>query len=122
MLSALALLAALHAAPAADSLSGTWRFTGDVAGNALDATCTLRQSGETLTGECPGPTGERMPMTGELKDGRVTIRQKRDYQGQEIMLIYTTTAATARELKGTVEVLPFNVSGTFAATMAPTKP
>ena len=35
MLLTLALLSALHGTPAADSLTGSWKITGDVQGNAI---------------------------------------------------------------------------------------
>jgi hypothetical protein len=120
MLLTLALLAALHAAPADDSLSGAWKITGDVAGNPLDETCTVKQTGTVLTGTCVGGVGEKLELTGEVKDGKVTFKHGGDYQGQALTITYTATSASAKALKGTVEVLPFNVSGTFSA--APAKP
>ena len=124
MLSTLVLLAALQGTPAADSLSGRWRITGDVAGNPLDQTCTLKQTGATLSGSCIGQAGETLPLTGELKDGKVILRHGGDYQGQALTIIYTATSVSAKALKGTMEGQPFGASGTFSAvpTAAPTKP
>ena len=120
MLLPLALLAALHAAPADDSLSGTWQVTGDVMGNPIDQRCTFKQTGATLGGSCVGGTGEKLEVTGEVKDGKVVFRYKTDYQGQPLTIVYTATTASAKQLRGTVDVQPMSVSGTFTA--APAKP
>jgi hypothetical protein len=118
MLLTLALLSALATAPAADSLSGTWKITGDVSGNAIDETCTITQTGATLAGSCVGNAGEKLELTGEVKDGKVTFTHGGTYDGQALTITFTSTASTAKELKGSVFVLPFNVTGTFSA--APT--
>ena len=122
MLLTLTLLSALHGAPRptpqADSLSGNWQITGDVSGNPLDQTCTLKQTGPTLGGSCIGQTGEKLELTGEVKDGKVVFRYKSDYQGTPLTIVYTATSVSARQLKGTVDVQPMGVSGTFAAAPA----
>ena len=115
MLLTLALLSALATAPAADSLSGTWKITGDVSGNAIDETCTITQTGATLAGSCVGNAGEKLELTGEVKDGKVTFTHGGTYDGQALTITFTSTASTAKELKGSVFVLPFNVTGTFSA-------
>ncbi len=123
MLLSLALLAALHATPAApaaaaDSLSGTWRITGDVSGNPLDQTCTLKQAADSLSGSCIGQTGETLALTGEVKDGKAVFRYKSDYQGTALTVVFTATSYSAKALKGTMDVQPFGVSGTFSAVPA----
>jgi hypothetical protein len=126
MLLALSLLSALHAAPRpliqADSLSGAWQISGDVMGNPLNQTCTIKQTGATLSGTCTGGTGEKLDLTGEVKDGKVVFRYKNDYQGTALTIVYTTTTASAKQLKGTVDVQPMGISGTFTAAPAPAKP
>ena len=121
MLLALALVSALHAAPvAADSAAGTWKITGDIMGNPLNETCTLKQAGSALSGRCVrADDGSGTDVTGEVKEGKVTFKHGGDYPGQELTITYTGTFASPKELKGTVEVLPFNVSGTFTAAPAP---
>ena len=122
MLLSLALLAALNAAPASDSLAGPWKITGDVMGSPLDMSCTVKQTGATLSGTCDGQTGETLALTGEVKDGKVVLRHGGDYQGQALTIVYTATSVTAKQLKGDVEVQPMGVTGTFTATPAPAKP
>lgn len=118
MLLTLALLSALNAAPAADSLTGSWKITGDVQGNAIDETCAITQSGAVLSGTCIGNAGEKLDLSGEVKDGKVTFSHGGTYDGQALTITFTSTASTAKELKGSVFVLPFNVSGTFSAAPA----
>lgn len=122
MLLSLALLATLHAAPAADSLSGTWQIKGDVVGNPLDQACEIKQAGATLSGTCTGQAGEKLPLTGEVKDGKVVFKYASDYQGTALTIVFTSTASTAKQLKGSIEVQPMGVTGTFSATPAPAKP
>ena len=129
MLLPIVLLAALHTTPAVaaahsadDSLSGAWHITGDVMGNPLDETCTLKQTGATLGGSCTGQAGEKTDVSGEIKDGKVVFKHGGDYQGQALTITYTATAASATQLKGSVDVQPFGVTGSFTATPAPAKP
>src|SRR5512132_2530630 len=117
MLLTFALVAAL-AAPA-DSVSGTWLIKGDVAGNPLESTCTLVVAEAKVSGSCKNAEGKENGITGEVKDGKVTFEHGGDYNGQELKIIYTATLPSAKEMKGTIEVKPFDVSGEFTATPAP---
>ena len=116
MLLAFALVSAL-AAPA-DSISGTWQIKGEVAGNPLNTTCTLVVAEARISGVCKSAEGKQDPITGEVKEGKVVFEHGGDYQGQELKIIYTGTLASAKEMKGTIEVKPFDVSGEFTATPA----
>ena len=120
MLLALTLAAALHATPAADSVPGTWKLTGDVAGNPLIETCTIKQAGAVLSGSCTNDQGGPYEVTGDVKDGKVTIKHGGDYQGTALTIIYSGTLASPKELKGTIEVQPFGATGTFTAAPAAT--
>jgi hypothetical protein len=119
MLFAVALLGVLAAAPA-DSLPGTWQITGDVAGNPLNEVCTIARAESKLSGVCKNQEGKDYPLFGEVKGDTITFEHGGDYQGQEIRIIYTGTLASPKQLKGTVEVKPYDVSGEFTA--APTAP
>lgn len=114
MLLTFALVAAL-AAPA-DSISGTWQIKGDVAGNPLNTTCTLAVADAKVSGVCKNAEGTQNPITGEVKDGKVVFEHGGDYQGTELKIIYTATLPSAKEMKGTIEVKPFDVGGEFTAT------
>ena len=122
MLLALSLLAALHVAPATDSLAGTWKLSGDVMGNPLNTTCTIEQAGATLRGSCSSETGGKLALTGEAKDGKFTFKYASDYQGTALSIVHTGTLASPTQLKGTVEVQPMGITGTFTAAPAPAKP
>ena len=120
MLLALSLLASLHLAPA-DSITGKWQLTGDVAGNPLNTICDIKQTGTALSGTCSGEVGTALVITGTAKDGVVTFQHGGDYQGTELTIIYSGKIESAKEIKGTIEVKPFSASGTFTATPAPAK-
>ena len=118
MLLTLALLSLLHAAPPADSLAGVWRITGDVMGNPLRELCTFHQTGTALTGACTNAQGGPYPVTGIVRGDTLTFQHGGDYQGTALTIIYTATFASPTELKGSVDVEPFAVSGTFSAQPA----
>ena len=128
MVLSLVLAAALHAAPApapafaADTLTGIWQVRGDVMGNPLKETCTLRQSGTVLSGSCTNEEGGPYAVTGEAKDGKFTFKHGGDYQGTALTIVYSGTLASPKAFKGTIEVQPFGAAGTFAAAPAPAKP
>jgi len=111
-----ALVTAL-AAPAV-SISGAWQIKGEVAGNLLNSTCTIVVAESKVSGTCKNSEGKVDPIVGEVKEGKVTFEHGGDYQGTELKIIYTATLPSAKEMKGTIEVKPFDVSGEFTATPA----
>lgn len=120
MLLTIALVSALTTAPG-DSLTGAWKFTSDVSGTAWEQTCTFKQAGTVLSGSCVGE-GEAAivyPLTGELKEGKLTFEHAGNYQGTPITIIFTGASEKPKELKGTILVKPFDASGTFTAAPAP---
>jgi hypothetical protein len=119
MLLPLALLTALHAAPAADSIGGTWKLSGDVMGNPVNTTCTIKQAGAALSGSCTNDQGNPFVITGEVKEGKFTFRYASEYQGQPLTIVHSGALPSAAQLKGTIEVQPMGVTGTFTATPAP---
>lgn len=119
MLLAVLLASAVHAAPAPDSLTGAWQVRGDVVGNPLNEICTVTQAGAKLTGSCKNTDDAGAPafdLTGEVREGKVTFSHGGEYQGQSLTITYVGTLAAPRALKGTVDVQPFAVNGTFTAT------
>jgi hypothetical protein len=121
MLLTLAFLAALHTVAPVDSINGSWHLKGDVAGNALDTVCELKQSGTSLTGACTNDKGEVQPITGQIADGKITFKHGGDYQGTELTITYSGKLETPTQLKGTIDVAPFSVAGTFTAEPSPAK-
>ncbi|MEO5814648.1 MAG: hypothetical protein ABIT20_05150 [Gemmatimonadaceae bacterium] len=122
MLLALALLTALHTAPATDSMSGKWQITGDVMGTPVKTICAIKQEGTALTGNCSDESNEPHPLTGTSQDGKVTFQYMVDYQGQPLTVVYSGTFAAPTQLKGNIEVKPMGAAGTFTATAVPAKP
>lgn len=122
MLIALVLLTVIHAPPAADSLPGTWKISGDVMGTAFGVTCSIKQVDAVLSGACVDDQGTSHPITGEVKEGKITFKYASDYQGQALTVVYAGTLASPSLLKGTVLVQPYGAGGTFSATPVPAKP
>jgi hypothetical protein len=119
MLLTLTLATVLHAAPAADTIPGSWRFLGDISGFPLDQVCTFAQAGTALTGRCTTLEGPGVDIAGEVKEGTITFQHPGEYEGQPLTVAYTGTLASATEMRGTIVVQPFDVSGYFTATPVP---
>ncbi len=117
MLPILALVLSLHAAP--DSLVGPWQIKGDVQGNPVVEICTFTQAGTVLSGRCDSEDGEPSLLAGEIKDGKITFWHGGDWDGQALTVVYVATFTSPTELKGTIEVRPMAVAGTFTAVPAP---
>ena len=122
MLFTLALLAALHGTPATDSIAGTWQITGDVVGNPVNTTCVIKQAGPTLSGNCVSDSKGPYPLTGDVKDGKVTFQYDIDYEGQPLTIVYSAPFTSAKEFKGTINVKPMGAMGTFTAVPVAAKP
>ena len=114
-----ALLLTLLAAPAlaqSNTVSGTWKVTGEVSGYTIDQVCTLTQDEKKLTGSCKSASAEKpYELTGEVDDKKVTWKYDADFQGQKITLTFKGTLDASSQLKGDIDVQPFNVTGTFSA-------
>jgi hypothetical protein len=119
MLPTLTLLSALSAFSPADSVAGAWQFKMEVGGTDYTEVCTFKQAGAVLSGTCLGDSGKPYPLTGELKDGKLTFQHGGDYQGQEITIIYSGSLAAPAKIEGTLNVKPFDAAGTFTAAPAP---
>ena len=106
---------ALTVMAADNPVSGTWKVNGDIAGNAVDQVCTMKQDGKKLTGSCKSPDATT-EITGEVNDTKVTWQFPLDYNGQKLTLIFTGTLdAASSQIKGTIDVQPIGVSGDFTA-------
>ena len=111
---ALALVAALAARET--SVAGTWNVESEVAGNAGSSVCTLAQQDNKITGKCTSENGGEQKVTGEIEGGKVTFRHAGEYNGEALTITYTGKFESATVLSGAVNVLPYNVDGTFKAT------
>ena len=122
MLLTLALVSALAHAPATDSIPGKWKITGDVSGTAVNTICTIIRTGATLSGNCTNTEGAPSVLSGEVKEKTIVFQYDVDYQGQQLTVVYTGTLPSSTELKGTIDVKPIGVGGTFSAVPAPAQP
>lgn len=122
MLLALALLGAIHTTVVSDSVAGAWQITGEVSGTPVRTICTIKQAGTELSGSCTSETNTPMPITGAVKEGKVTFQYVVDYQGQALTIAYSGTLISPAQIKGSIEVKPLAVPGTFSAVPVPPKP
>lgn len=104
---------AATAALAAD-VSGTWKFSGDVAGNPIDEACTMKQDGNKLSGSCTGRNG-KVEATGDVDGQKMVIKHPGEYEGTKFTVTYSGTIAADGSWKGTVDVDAFGVSGDATA-------
>lgn len=117
-LSALFVLAfaAIPALASNGPASGTWKVSGDVAGNPVDMTCTVEQAETKLSGSCKFSDGVESAVTGEVNDKNVKWNMKRDFNGSEITLTFTGALdEESASVKGTINVQPYGVDGVFTA-------
>jgi hypothetical protein len=102
---------AVALAAAAADVSGTWNTEGDVVGNAVKFTCTLKQDGEKLTGSGM-IQGKEQPIVGTVKDKTVKLEFDVDYEGTTYHNVYTGTLKDDKVIEGKIEV--GGVEGVFA--------
>ena len=114
---ALSTLSAFAQGGGVNSVSGTWKLSGDVSGHSVDEDCTFTQDGKKLTGSCKSAAADKpTEVTGEVNDKKVTWQYETDYQGQKLTVAFTGTLdAAGSQLKGDIDVQPVGVSGTFSA-------
>ena len=117
MLPILALLLSLHA-PHADSLVGRWQIKGDVMGNPVNEICIFAQADSVLSGSCAGEDGEAALLAGKIEGAKITFWHGGEWDGQPLTIVYAGAMSAPDVLKGTIEVRPMNVAGTFTMTPA----
>ena len=100
---------------AAPGMAGTWKVTGDVAGNAVIATLTLTQDGEAITGTADLEGADKSSaVTGTIKDRAVTLTFDIYHGGSTYANTWTGTLAEDGVLKGAIDVQGM-ASGEFTA-------
>jgi type 1 fimbria pilin len=111
------LSAAAFAQDGGAPVSGNWKVTGDVVGNAVELTCAFTQDGKKLTGSCRRPGSDKADeIAGEVDDKKVTWKFDTSYNGQSITLTFSGALDAPSKLKGGIDVQPYGVSGEFSAT------
>lgn len=114
VLACLAAVPAMASAPPDVDLSGTWTITGDVQGVAVDETCTITQQEIALTGSCDTSSG-KYDIKGKLDGKTATFSHGGKYQGSDFTITFTGKVGDDGGLTGTMDVDPFNATGSFTA-------
>ncbi len=105
---------ALAAAPDDVDVTGNWTLSGEVSGVTVNETCTLAQKATVLTGSCKTDTGN-YDTTGKLDGKTATFKHGGTYQGTDLTITYTGKLNADGSMSGTMDVDPFNVTGSFNA-------
>jgi len=93
----------------ADGVSGDWKISGDVVGNAIDAVCTFAGSGDKTTAAC-GPAGKAgAPAPAKVAGTDVTW----DWDAGQAVLTFKGKLDSDKSMKGDIEVS--GVTGSFTA-------
>ena len=103
-------------------VNGTWDVDGNVYGNQVTYTFTVKQEGDKLTGTAKFADQEKeTPVTGTIADKLVTWQFDVPYQGQTYTLVYSATLAsdTATDMAGKISVA--GIEGQFTAKKHETK-
>jgi len=104
-LASLALVAV--GALSAIDLSGVWTIVPD--SQPASVTCTFKQEGEKLTGECKGAGGAPLRVSGEVKGTAVSWVMDSE------MIFSGTVDETGKRIEGAFTFDGGNGSGTFTA-------
>jgi hypothetical protein len=110
------LLSALPALAADNSVSGTWKIEGSVAGYEVHRVCTFKQDGKALSGSCQEADQKPIPFTGDIKDKTVTWQYDVEFNGSALTATYTGDWDGDSAITGAIDVQPVNAAGTFTAT------
>jgi opacity protein-like surface antigen len=102
------------------SLSGRWLIHLNIIGRQGDQDCTFTQKDKELTGTCKSldAAGD---IEGTVDGNKVKWLLKRD-TGSTGNLNFSGTIGPDGNIKGTVDVPAYTVTGEFTATRAPAEP
>jgi hypothetical protein len=95
----------------AADVTGTWKVAGDVYGNPVNLTCSLKQDGEKLSGKATLGEGQDVAVTGSVKD--TTVSFEIDTPDKTYHLVFTGKLDADTSIKGSIAVA--GVEGTFTA-------
>src|SRR6516162_6602817 len=71
--------------------TGTWKYTADVNGQSIDVTIKLKLEGDKLTGTLSVLDMESKIEDGKYKDGEVSFKVNREFDGNKFTLKYKGT-------------------------------
>jgi hypothetical protein len=109
------ILAASTFAAGTPDISGQWKIHQSIAGNENDQECTFAVADNKISGSCKSED-KTMSLTGSIDGNKATWQYQTDYNGSPLTLIYTATLDSPDKINGSVDVIPFGVSGDFTAT------
>jgi hypothetical protein len=104
----------------AAELAGEYKIKNDIAGNVSEMTCTFTQKETSINGNCVTEQGATSEIAGNTQDDKVDWVFKTLYEGNTITLTYKGNIADG-QIRGTVTVEEFSVTGDFLATPVPKK-
>ena len=84
--------------------TGTWKWTVNFGGNDMERVLKLKLDGDKLSGTISGgPAGDAKIEDPKYKDGDVTFKITRDFNGQKFTIHYTAKVM-GDTLKGKTEI------------------
>ncbi len=99
------LLAAFAVAASAADITGSWKATADMNGQALERTFTFKQEGTKLTGDTTSQMMGKSAITdGKVEGDAVTFTVNADFQGNPMKMNYKGKIVSPTEIKFTVEI------------------
>ena len=108
------LIALLAAVPVTADVTGNWKVDGSIGQFPVDLVCSLKESGNKLTGACKGGDIGELPVTGETEGSAVRWSYQVNFQGMPFTIVYNGTLDSATAMKGNISIME-NPSGSFAA-------
>jgi opacity protein-like surface antigen len=101
----LILLAVFAMAASAADITGNWKATADMNGQALERTFTFKQDGAKLTGETNSQMmGKSAIADGKVEGDAVTFTVNVDFQGNQMKMNYKGQIVSPTQIKFTVEM------------------
>jgi hypothetical protein len=109
-------LCALALSLAADtpSITGKWKVLTSVSGTDEESVCSFSQKDSVVTGNCTSERGT-FEINGKVDGDKVTWSYKSQYEGTPLTVNYAGAMASARVMKGSVQVPEFGAAGEFTA-------
>jgi len=71
--------------------NGSWKYTADVNGQSFEVTIKLKLEGDKLTGTLTVAEMESKIEDAKYKDGKVSFKVNREFNGNKIVLKYDGT-------------------------------
>ncbi|REJ78476.1 MAG: hypothetical protein DWQ47_03215 [Acidobacteria bacterium] len=99
-----------------DGVSGSWKVSGNVSGNAINQDCIIEQKEDKISGTCKWDGQPDAKITGTVNDKKVVWKFDMTYNGSPITLVFEGTMDDAiSNIEGKVKVDPYGIEGEFTA-------